>query len=70
MEEDEDRDEKAQGYCHFNERGDEGVFRITIFERELELMQAPSSRHIGHGSVVWVSVTLIRSPLMSLVNGS
>ena len=50
---DEDSSTKANGYCHFNETGEENVFKLDLFGQELILKQNPSTRLLGHGAVVW-----------------
>lgn len=47
-------DPRLGGYCIFNDSGRNSVFRITIFDYELELNQDPNS-NVGHGAVVWES---------------
>ena len=43
----------AQGYCHFNDDGDNRSFSINLFDMDLEIEQDPGSRDLGHGAVVW-----------------
>ena len=41
-------------YCHFNDgKRTDGTFTIQLFNKEIRLIQNPSSRAVGHGAVVW-----------------
>lgn len=43
---------KPNGYCHFNENGNDLTFSIDLLGYNLILEQNPLS-NIGHGAVVW-----------------
>ena len=53
--EDEEDEEHSKGYCHFNETGHEHTFTLNIFGKDIEILQKPASRDLGHGAVVWDS---------------
>jgi predicted nicotinamide N-methyase len=44
--------EKASGYCHFNDNERNTNFEIELFGHKLLLVQNPASS-LGHGAVVW-----------------
>jgi predicted nicotinamide N-methyase len=50
---------KAQGYCHFNDDGNNRSFRINLFETDLDIEQDPGDRDLGHGAVVWDAAVVL-----------
>lgn len=50
---------KAQGYCHFNDDGNNRSFRINLFGTALDIEQDPGSRDLGHGAVVWDAAVVL-----------
>jgi predicted nicotinamide N-methyase len=50
---------KAQGYCHFNDDGNNRSFRINLFETDLDIEQDPGDRALGHGAVVWDAAVVL-----------
>ena len=50
---------KAQGYCHFNEDGNNRSFTINLFDMDLNIEQDPGSRDLGHGAVVWDAAVVL-----------